>query len=141
MELNRIRTVVIEREREMSCSSSSGWEDENEGVDSYRKGGYYAVRVGHQFNGGRHIAQRKLGWGQFSTVWLAYDTSTSVASHLFLNYLFIFFFNFSCFIWLIESFDSMWIKYNSCWSYFLFYIFFPLKILVLALLFLSWLIL
>ncbi|KAK2355380.1 non-specific serine/threonine protein kinase [Trifolium repens] len=61
----------------MSCSSSSGSEDDDEGFDSYRKGGYHAVRVGDQFAGGRYIAQRKLGWGQFSTVWLAYDTTTS----------------------------------------------------------------
>ncbi|KNA20111.1 hypothetical protein SOVF_055320 [Spinacia oleracea] len=60
----------------MSCSSSSGSEEEEE-YDSYRKGGYHAVRVGDSFNGGRYIAQRKLGWGQFSTVWLAYDTRTS----------------------------------------------------------------
>ncbi|PKA61117.1 Serine/threonine-protein kinase AFC1 [Apostasia shenzhenica] len=57
----------------MSCSSSSGSE-EDEGVDSYRKGGYHAVRPGDPFAGGRYIAQRKLGWGNFSTVWLAYDT-------------------------------------------------------------------
>ncbi|KAI4327849.1 hypothetical protein L6164_020263 [Bauhinia variegata] len=60
----------------MSCSSSSGSEEEDEDFDSYRKGGYHAVRVGDQFAGGRYIAQRKLGWGQFSTVWLAYDTQT-----------------------------------------------------------------
>ncbi|KAA8532076.1 hypothetical protein F0562_006782 [Nyssa sinensis] len=61
----------------MSCSSSSGSEEEDEGIDSYRKGGYHAVRVGDSFAGGRYIAQRKLGWGQFSTVWLAYDTQSS----------------------------------------------------------------
>ncbi|KAI3956212.1 hypothetical protein MKW98_008730 [Papaver atlanticum] len=61
----------------MSCSSSSGSEDEDEGVDAYRKGGYHAVRIGDPFNGGRYIAQRKLGWGNFSTVWLAYDTKSS----------------------------------------------------------------
>ncbi|XP_022868037.1 SRSF protein kinase 1-like isoform X1 [Olea europaea var. sylvestris] len=62
----------------MSCSSSSsGSEDEDEGFDSYRKGGYHAVRVGDSFAGGLYIAQRKLGWGQFSTVWLAYDTRSS----------------------------------------------------------------
>lgn len=61
----------------MSCSSSSGSEEEDEGMDSYRKGGYHAVRVGDTFAGGRYVAQRKLGWGQFSTVWLAYDTQTS----------------------------------------------------------------
>ncbi|XP_054825335.1 uncharacterized protein LOC129322900 [Prosopis cineraria] len=61
----------------MSCSSSSGSEEDDEGFESYRKGGYHAVRVGDLFAGGRYIAQRKLGWGQFSTVWLAYDTRTS----------------------------------------------------------------
>ncbi|KAI0500106.1 hypothetical protein KFK09_018314 [Dendrobium nobile] len=57
----------------MSCSSSSGSE-EDEGAEAYRKGGYHAVRPGDPFDGGRYIAQRKLGWGNFSTVWLAYDT-------------------------------------------------------------------
>ncbi|KAM5547005.1 hypothetical protein ABKV19_001495 [Rosa sericea] len=61
----------------MSCSSSSGSEEDDEGIDSYRKGGYHAVRIGDQFAGGRYVAQRKLGWGQFSTVWLAYDTTNS----------------------------------------------------------------
>ncbi|KAE8723154.1 SRSF protein kinase 1 [Hibiscus syriacus] len=61
----------------MSCSSSSASEEEDQGVDSYRKGGYHAVRIGDPFASGRYIAQRKLGWGQFSTVWLAYDTQTS----------------------------------------------------------------
>lgn len=66
----------------MSCSSSSSAsEEEDEGFDSYRKGGYHAVRVGDSFNGGRYIAQRKLGWGEFSTVWLAYDTRSSVRFH------------------------------------------------------------
>ncbi|KAF8405558.1 hypothetical protein HHK36_010465 [Tetracentron sinense] len=62
---------------EMSCSSSSGSEGEDEGTDAYRKGGYHAVRVGDPFASGRYIAQRKLGWGHFSTVWLAYDTRCS----------------------------------------------------------------
>ncbi|PSS36593.1 Serine/threonine-protein kinase [Actinidia chinensis var. chinensis] len=61
----------------MSCSSSSGSEEEDESIDSYRKGGYHAVRVGDSFAGGRYIAQRKLGWGEFSTVWLAYDCRSS----------------------------------------------------------------
>ncbi|CAN4083595.1 unnamed protein product [Withania somnifera] len=37
----------------------------------------HAVRVGDSFSCGRYIAQRKLGWGEFSTVWLAYDTLSS----------------------------------------------------------------
>lgn len=43
-------------------------------MDEYRKGGYHAVRPGDSFAAGRYIAQRKLGWGHFSTVWLAFDT-------------------------------------------------------------------
>ncbi|RYQ81245.1 hypothetical protein Ahy_Scaffold1g107225 [Arachis hypogaea] len=54
------------------------YKEDDEGFDSYRKGGYHAVRIGDQFAGGRYIAQRKLGWGQFSTVWLAYDTTNSM---------------------------------------------------------------
>ncbi|KAK6924580.1 Protein kinase domain [Dillenia turbinata] len=60
-----------------SCSSSSGSEEEVEGPDSYRKGGYHAVRIGDPFAAGRYVAQRKLGWGQFSTVWLSYDTRSA----------------------------------------------------------------
>ena len=59
----------------MSYSSS---DEEDEGVDAYRKGGYHAVRPGDPFAGGRYIAQRKLGWGHYSTVWLAFDTRSSV---------------------------------------------------------------
>nr|CAB3454272.1 unnamed protein product [Digitaria exilis] len=53
-------------------------EEEDEGVDGYRKGGYHAVRPGDQFAAGRYVAQRKLGWGNFSTVWLAYDVQSQV---------------------------------------------------------------
>ncbi|KAF5791133.1 putative protein kinase CMGC-SRPK family [Helianthus annuus] len=60
----------------MSCSSSSSG-SEDECMNSYRRGGYHAVRIGDKFSGGRYIAQRKLGWGQFSTVWLVYDSQTS----------------------------------------------------------------
>ncbi|OEL36022.1 Serine/threonine-protein kinase SRPK, partial [Dichanthelium oligosanthes] len=55
-------------------SGSEGEEDEDEGTEGYRKGGYHAARPGDRFAGGRFVAQRKLGWGNFSTVWLAYDT-------------------------------------------------------------------
>ncbi|RLN36280.1 serine/threonine-protein kinase SRPK-like [Panicum miliaceum] len=51
-------------------------EEEDEGVDGYRKGGYHAVRPGDLFAAGRYVAQRKLGWGNFSTVWLAFDVQS-----------------------------------------------------------------
>ena len=35
-------------------------------------GGYHPVRLGDLFNN-RYSILRKLGWGHFSTVWLAWD--------------------------------------------------------------------
>lgn len=61
-----------------AACSSSGSEEEDEGMDGYRKGGYHAVRIGDHFGNGRYVVQKKLGWGQFSTVWLAYDTQFQV---------------------------------------------------------------
>ncbi|KAK4343097.1 hypothetical protein RND71_038913 [Anisodus tanguticus] len=55
------------------CSS------EDEGTEDYRRGGYHAVRIGDSFNGDRYVVQRKLGWGHFSTVWLAWDTLMSLS--------------------------------------------------------------
>ncbi|GLJ05217.1 hypothetical protein SUGI_0013940 [Cryptomeria japonica] len=58
-----------------SQSESSDYSlSEDEGIDDYRRGGYHAVRIGDSFNGGRYVVQSKLGWGHFSTVWLAWDT-------------------------------------------------------------------
>uniref|UniRef100_A0A7N0VD63 non-specific serine/threonine protein kinase n=1 Tax=Kalanchoe fedtschenkoi TaxID=63787 RepID=A0A7N0VD63_KALFE len=50
---------------------------EDEGREDYRKGGYHAVRVGEAFKNGCYVVQKKLGWGHFSTVWLAWDTRHS----------------------------------------------------------------
>lgn len=67
-----------------SCGgeSSGGEEDEytseEEGTEEYRRGGYHAVRIGDSFKNGAYVVQRKLGWGHFSTVWLAWDILHSV---------------------------------------------------------------
>ena len=45
---------------------------EDEGRSAYRKGGYHPVQVGDVFRGTYEILC-KLGWGHFSTVWLAQD--------------------------------------------------------------------
>ncbi|ERN01300.1 SRSF protein kinase 1 [Amborella trichopoda] len=55
-------------------SESSDYTSEDEGTDEYRRGGYHAVRIGDTFKNGCYVVQSKLGWGHFSTVWLAWDT-------------------------------------------------------------------
>ncbi|RKP25180.1 kinase-like domain-containing protein [Syncephalis pseudoplumigaleata] len=46
---------------------------EEEDLEDYCKGGYHAVSIGETFKDGRYTILRKLGWGHFSTVWLARD--------------------------------------------------------------------
>jgi len=48
-------------------------EDEEDWED-YVKGGYHPVKIGDTFSDDRYVVVRKLGWGHFSTVWLAKDT-------------------------------------------------------------------
>lgn len=66
-----------EEEAEAHSESSDYTSSEDEGTDDYRRGGYHAVRIGDSFKGGRYVVQSKLGWGHFSTVWLAWDTQNN----------------------------------------------------------------
>ncbi|KAM9344354.1 SRSF protein kinase 1a [Pholidichthys leucotaenia] len=47
-------------------------DEEQEDPNDYCKGGYHHVKIGDLYNGKYHVI-RKLGWGHFSTVWLAWD--------------------------------------------------------------------
>lgn len=47
-------------------------EEEQEDVKDYCHGGYHVVNIGDLFQNRYHVI-RKLGWGHFSTVWLAWD--------------------------------------------------------------------
>ena len=60
-----------------SYSQSVMTEDEEDWED-YCKGGYHPVQIGDHFSDGRYIVVRKLGWGHFSTVWLAKDTKSVI---------------------------------------------------------------
>ncbi|BFI43522.1 serine/threonine-protein kinase SRPK3 [Marchantia polymorpha subsp. ruderalis] len=57
-----------------NSGSSDVSESEEEGTSDYKRGGYHVVRIGDIFKAGRYIVHRKLGWGHFSTVWLAWDS-------------------------------------------------------------------
>lgn len=81
---------VKEEEEEEGRSDSSNYTSEDEGTEDYRRGGYHAVRIGDAFKQGAYVVQAKLGWGHFSTVWLAWDTSHSVITYSFsYNFLFL----------------------------------------------------
>ncbi|WMV55848.1 hypothetical protein MTR67_049233 [Solanum verrucosum] len=63
-------------------SETSDYTSEDEGTEDYRRGGYHAVRMGDTFKQGRYVVQSKLGWGHFSTVWLAWDTQKSIVHQI-----------------------------------------------------------
>ncbi|KAJ3414548.1 serine/threonine protein kinase, CMGC group [Chytridiales sp. JEL 0842] len=52
-------------------------EEEEEDAEDYKAGGYHPLQPTDTLSGHRYVIIRKLGWGHFSTVWLARDTKTS----------------------------------------------------------------
>ncbi|SAM84511.1 related to dis1-suppressing protein kinase dsk1 [Ustilago bromivora] len=56
-----------------SSDMGSVMTEDEEDLEDYGKGGYHPVHVGDTFSDGRYLIVRKLGWGHFSTVWLAKD--------------------------------------------------------------------
>lgn len=58
---------------EPSSATNSVMTEDEEDEQDYCKGGYHPVHVGDSFSDGRYLIVRKLGWGHFSTVWLARD--------------------------------------------------------------------
>ena len=56
-----------------SSHSASIMTEDEEDWEDYVKGGYHPVKIGDTFSDERYIVVRKLGWGHFSTVWLARD--------------------------------------------------------------------
>lgn len=63
-----------EDDDESTESDSEGSHHDEESLKDYCKGGYHPIQVGDTFKDGRYVIVRKLGWGHFSTVWLAKDT-------------------------------------------------------------------
>ncbi|MES1918659.1 hypothetical protein MHBO_000593 [Bonamia ostreae] len=56
-------------------SESSQFDIEKENIGHYTIGGYHEVNIGDTYNDIYRI-EKKLGWGHFSTVWLASNLSS-----------------------------------------------------------------
>ena len=53
-------------------------DDDNEPEEDYRKGGYHPMQNGEDLQQHRYKIIRKLGWGVYSTVWLAKENLTEL---------------------------------------------------------------
>ena len=62
-----------EEENMSDDDSQSSGDNNRESESEYRKGGYHPVMIGDNYHNGRYIIEKKLGFGYFSTVWLASD--------------------------------------------------------------------
>jgi len=49
------------------------WQEGVENLENYRSGGYHPTHIGDQYRNGRYEVVHKLGYGSYSTVWLAKD--------------------------------------------------------------------
>lgn len=74
----RRRKLGAQKSTMSSCASSPStliyhWQEDVEDLEGYRFGGYHPVNIGDRFCEGRYAIVHKLGFGTFSTIWLAKD--------------------------------------------------------------------
>ena len=61
-------------ENEESSESSSDDDNDNESLHDFKVDGFHPTHIGEIIDS-KYIVLKKLGWGHFSTVWLAYKLS------------------------------------------------------------------
>ena len=71
---SRNRRTSEESESSSSNSNSSNDDNDVEEWDDYHVDGYHACHVGEIIDS-KYVILKKLGWGHFSTVWLAFKLS------------------------------------------------------------------
>jgi len=67
------------RDKDEEKSTEDYSDDEDEGEEDYKVGGYHRVKVGEVYNQ-RYVVIKKLGWGHFSTVWMVKDKQLKTVS-------------------------------------------------------------
>ena len=75
------KKAEIKGEEEEPVGRASFYVEDQESPEDYKEGGYHPVAVGDVYQE-RYAVLRKLGWGHFSTVWLCWDSLTSVFTAL-----------------------------------------------------------
>ena len=55
------------------CMKAIEWPEEDLASTADEGAGFYPLRLGETLDDGRFVITRKLGWGGYSTVWLARD--------------------------------------------------------------------
>jgi hypothetical protein len=69
--------IIESQQSESRSSNSSSSEDEDgdvEEIDDYHVDGYHPCHIGEIIDS-KYVILKKLGWGHFSTVWLAFKLS------------------------------------------------------------------
>jgi hypothetical protein len=71
-------------EMDLSLYSQSNLLYTQESLSKYQPGGYHPVNLGDTFENDRYKIHHKLGWGGYSTVWLAKDRESVCPAPTFL---------------------------------------------------------
>lgn len=67
------RGMAVESSSSRTTGQTYYWNERVENLERYREGGYHPTRLGDEFSHGRYRVIHKLGYGSYSTVWLAKD--------------------------------------------------------------------
>ena len=68
-----VRTMTVDSAPPLTSGPIYYWQEGVENLERYCAGGYHPTRLGDEFSRGRYRVIHKLGYGSFSTVWLARD--------------------------------------------------------------------